>query len=164
MVLVVSVFVNVSIGKGYAAEEKANSEYTVVDLKGSVEMKLTASDSLRRITNKMTLQPERELVMAKDATLKLKNEKGDEVILEGPMMGKLEQLLLLQKSKTAFVKKTLDKIPAAAGGEKKVDISTQSAGMTRGAKPHVRRMPYIWKVKKSAKAPAPEKKESREKK
>jgi hypothetical protein len=49
-----------------------------------------------------------------------------------------------------FVKKTLSKVPAVKENEKKVGISTQSAGLTRGAQSPRKSMPYIWKVKKKS--------------
>lgn len=156
-----SILFSTSIHIGYASEE---TEYTVIGSKGSIQVNLTTSDSLIQVTDNMTLQQDRMIVMAEDASLKLKRGTEEEIVLAGPMKGKLGILLVLQKSKETFVKKTLDKIPAATGSEKKVDISTQSAAMTRGAKPHARQMPYIWKVKKTDKTSSNTKKESSEKK
>ena len=150
---------------GRAEEEKTMPVYAVVDLKGQVQVRSATADSLSTLlSTEMALRPDQELVLAKDASLKIRVTEGAEMVLEGPMQGKLDHLLLLQKSKDALVKKTLDKIPAVTENETKVEMSSQTAGMTRGAKLHQRPMPYIWKIQKSQRTSSTESKEQREKK
>ena len=84
----------------------------------------------------------------------MKKASGEEIVLKGPSQGKLQDLLTAKTSPSEdFVRKTLSKIPAAKEDDKKVDISTTSAGLTRGAKNPRKSMPYIWKVKTKAKEP-----------
>ena len=147
-----------------AEEQETMPVYTIVELKGDVRAKVAPSDSFSTISKNMGLKTDLELMMAKGSSLKIRVTEGDEVVLEGPMSGTLERLLILQKAREILVKKTLDKIPEASGSEKKVEISTQSTSMTRGAKPQAKPMPYIWKVNKRAKTSSTDNKESKEKK
>lgn len=152
MIVVVGLFLLLcsSICLGDTTEVREIIGATVLDQKGSVSVKKAGTDSLTPVEINETLGPDQILVIEKGASLELRGAAGENIVLEGPKKGALQSLLLAEKSGIGeFVKKTLDKIPTVKGGEKKVDISTQAAGFTRGARSHRKPMPYIWKVKKS---------------
>ena len=137
---------------GDTFKDREMSGYTVVDRKGSVSLRSTKTDSLTPVEVNETLLPDQILVIEQGASLKVRGITGEEVVLEGPKKGMLQSLLSSKKTGIReFVKKTLSKIPTAKVSEKKIDISTQSAGLTRGAKSSRKPMPYIWKVKRTQK-------------
>ena len=140
----------VSMNYGQAEENLKPDVFTVVEAGGNVFQKGTVKDTLVRLTVGETLNQDAFISIVKDGTLKLKRASGEEIVLKGPSQGKLQDLLTKKPVPGDFVRKTLSKIPAAKGDEKKVDMSTQSAGLTRGAKSPRKSMPYIWKVKKKA--------------
>ena len=142
----------VSLDYGYAERNTKVEVYTVIELSGDVVQKSSGKDTLLQVTVGDTLNHDAVLNIVKDGTLKIKSPSGKEIVLEGPCQGELKDLVAEKRVPSGdFVKNTLFKIPALKENEKKVDISTTSAGLTRGAESPRKSMPYIWKVKKSSK-------------
>ena len=151
-ILIKSIFLLmcVSVCLGETQGDRTKDTWTVVDQTGRVFLKEAKTDSLAPIEVNEMLVSDQVLVIGKGASIRLKNPSGQDVVLEGPKKGTLQTLLSFRRTEMGdLVKKTLDKIPAVKGGEKRVKISTQAAGFTRGAKSQRKPMPYIWKVKKS---------------
>ncbi|UCE17325.1 MAG: hypothetical protein JSV84_10515 [Gemmatimonadota bacterium] len=143
----------VPMNSSHAEDEGQAGAFTVEEVEGSALQKKSEKDTLIQVSVGEEISQDAVLRIAKDASLKLKKASGEIVVLGGPSQGELQDLLKAKTSPSEdFIKKTLSKIPAVEGDEKKVDISTQSTGLTRGAHSPRKSMPYIWKVKKNAAA------------
>ena len=141
----------VSVNSGHGEENPKTEGFTVTEVTGYIFHRLSEKDTLIQVEVGKTISQDSFISIVKGASLKLKKASGELIIFEGPSEGTLKDLLAEKEAPTReFVKKTLSKIPGVKGDERKVDISTQSAGLTRGAKSPVKSMPYIWKVKKKA--------------
>ena len=133
--------------------EGAHAEgFTVEDVKGNAWVTKSGSDTLSAVEVGTRLLAQQFVTIETGAALKLKPGSGDVVVLQGPVEGTVHDLLSARLVRAeGFVRSTLDKIPAAQRGERKVGISTPSAGLTRGAKSRTAKMPYIWKIQRRPK-------------
>ncbi|MFQ6091715.1 MAG: hypothetical protein ACE5OR_03370 [bacterium] len=141
-----------SISYSDALQDRKPEGFPVVEVKGTVSVKSSETATPSSVKVDGLLLPDQLLNLEKGACLKLRRPSGEVVVLDGPAEGTVQDLLSSKKPGVVeFVQKTLKKIPAAKRGEGKVEISTQSAGLTRGAKSRREPMPYIWKIKKQPK-------------
>jgi hypothetical protein len=151
---ILSMICLIPAGNAQAVDEKKPETYTIMDVKGDVLWRASEDTLVRPVEVNGNVLSTYILEMKEGSSLKLKESSGGEVVLQGAMKGTVGGLVAATRSETSdFVKRTLSKIPTAKDGEKKIDISTPSAGLTRAAKAQKKPMPYIWKVKQTEKKP-----------
>jgi hypothetical protein len=81
----------VSMDYGYAEKNKKTEAYTVMEVSGDIFQKSGEQDTLVQVTVGEALNQDAVLNIVKDASLKMKDPDGKNIVLEGPSQGELKE-------------------------------------------------------------------------
>ncbi|MBP7460148.1 MAG: hypothetical protein KBA26_02560 [Candidatus Delongbacteria bacterium] len=119
--------------------------YPVKSVKGDVKVYNEKSQSWEVTQEKMNLTLESMIRVENSARLTLKSEEG-EMVIPGPFQGVLGQLLSNDSKFSGHrLQDVFERIPNAKPGDKKIEITIQSAAMVKGAKSEIKQTNYRWR-------------------
>lgn len=120
-------------------------EFPIKSVKGDVKVYNEKGQSWGNTQENMNLTLESMIRVMTGARLTLKSDEG-ELVIPGPFQGVLGQLLSDDSKFSGNRLQTVfEKIPNAKPGDKKIEITIQSAAMVKGNKSDIKKTNYRWR-------------------
>ncbi len=119
--------------------------FSIRQIRGDVTLYNSNSQIWEKVTEESELQLETMLCIGQNSRLTVRSDEGD-VVIPGPFQGMLGRLLSDDSKYTSNeLQSVFNKIPSPRQGDKKIELTVQSAAAVKGTKTDLKKIPYRWR-------------------